>query len=179
MDAAALRKGLAGMARAAGILLIGIGIVPLVIGSISRTGLLQVLGFVGSVLILQPMAVVVGVGLGIPPVAILLIMASMGISITLGLSAICDTFAEQSAWLRVKLDAVGAIAGKSAMFRRYGILTLVPFIWIPGVGLYGCVLLAWLFRWRGMKGVSVILCGWLLATLLVLGTSIGILNSIQ
>ncbi|MEI7649590.1 MAG: small multi-drug export protein [Methanomicrobiales archaeon] len=160
-------------------LLLGIVGIPVVIGSFFHISLWQMLGLVGSVLILQPMAVVVGVGLGIPPIPIMLIMISFGFSIIYGLFAICDTFAERSDWLRKHLNSVQTIAGKSSFFQRYGIFTLMPFIWIPGIGLYGCVLLAWLFKWRGAKGVGVIMTGWILSTLLVLGASIGIMSSIH
>jgi uncharacterized membrane protein len=160
-------------------LLLGIVVIPVAIGSFFNLSLLHMLGLVGSVLILQPMAVVVGVGLGIPPVPIMLIMISFGISIIYGLFAICDTFAERSEWLRKHLNSVQTIAGKSSFFQRYGIFTLMPFIWIPGIGLYGCVLLAWLFNWRGVKGIGVIMTGWIISTLLVLGASIGVMSHIQ
>jgi uncharacterized membrane protein len=160
-------------------LLLGIMVIPVVIGLFFHISLWSMLGLGGSVLIFQPVAVVVGLGLGIPPVPIMLIMISFGISIIYGLFAICDIFAERSAWLRKHLNSVQTIAGKSTLFQRYGIFTLMPFIWIPGIGLYGCILLAWLFKWRGAKGVGVIMTGWILSTLLVLGASIGILSSIH
>ncbi|MDO8871973.1 MAG: small multi-drug export protein [Methanoregula sp.] len=160
-------------------LFIGIVLIPVAIGLHYQISLWHMLGLVGSVLILQPMAVVVGLGLGMPPVPIMFIMISFGVFTIFGLFTICDTFAERSAWLRKHLDSVQTIAGKSSLFQRYGIFTLIPFIWIPGVGLYGCVLLAWLFKWRGAKGVGVIMAGWILSTLLVLGASIGIMSSIH
>ncbi|PKL70050.1 MAG: hypothetical protein CVV30_01375 [Methanomicrobiales archaeon HGW-Methanomicrobiales-1] len=166
------------LAKTALYLLLGIVIIPVIIGMFFRISLWNMLGLVGSVLILQPMAVVVGVGLGIPPVPIMLIMLSFGISAIFGLFTICDTFAERSAWLREHLDSVQAIAQKSSLFQKYGIYTLIPFIWIPGVGLYGCVLLAWLFKWRGVKGIGVIMAGWILSALLVLVASIEIMSKI-
>jgi uncharacterized membrane protein len=125
------------------------------------------------------MAVIVGLGLGMPPLPIMLVMLSFGVSIIFGLFVVCDTFAGRSVWLEKHLDSVHAIAQKSSLFQRYGIYTLVPFIWIPGVGLYGCVLLAWLFHWRGANGVGVIMAGWILSTLIVLGASIGVLDVIH
>lgn len=160
-------------------LLFGLIVIPVVIGSFFQISLWHMLGLVGSVLILQPVAVVVGLGLGIPPVPIMLIMISFGISIIYGLFAICDTCAERSTWLHQHLHSVQTIAEKSSLFQRYGIFTLMPFIWIPGIGLYGCVLLAWMFKWRGVKGVGVIMTGWILSSLLVLEASIGILSSIH
>lgn len=160
-------------------LVLGIVVIPVIIGLFFRISLWNMLGLVGSIFILQPVAAVVGLGLGIPPIPITLIMISFGVSIIYGLFAVCDTFAESSAWLHKHLTSVQAIAQKSPLFQRYGIFTLMPFIWIPGVGLYGCVLLAWLFKWRGVKGVGVIMAGWIISTLLVLGASIGIMSSIQ
>jgi uncharacterized membrane protein len=160
-------------------LVIGIAVIPVIIGLIFQISLWHMLGLVGALLILQPMAVVVGLGLGMPPVPLMLIMISFGITTIFGLFAICDMFARESAWLRSHLDSVQAIASRSSLFQKYGIVTLIPFIWIPGIGLYGCVLLAWLFHWRGVKGVGVVMAGWLLSTLLVLGISMGIMNSIQ
>ncbi len=179
MDTAARFNGLMGIFRTALCLLTGIVIIPVVIGLFYQISLWSMLGLVGSVLILQPMAVIVGVGLGIPPLPIMLIMISFGISTIFGLFSICNAFAERSKWLRSHLDSVQAIALKSSLFQKYGIFTLMPFIWIPGVGLYGCVLLAWLFKWRGIKGVGVIMTGWILSTLLVLGASIGIMSNIH
>ncbi|MFH0968241.1 MAG: small multi-drug export protein [Methanobacteriota archaeon] len=179
MDTATRFNGLKGIFRTALFLLAGIVIIPVVIGLFYQISLWHMLGLVGSVLILQPMAVIVGLGLGIPPLPIMLIMISFGISTIFGLFSICDAFAERSAWLRSHLDSVQTIAHKSSLFQKYGIFTLMPFIWIPGVGLYGCALLAWLFKWRGIKGVGVIMTGWILSTLLVLGASIGIMSSIH
>jgi uncharacterized membrane protein len=179
MDSATRFNSLRGILRTALFLLTGIVIIPVVIGLFYQISLWHMLGLVGSVLILQPMAVIVGLGLGIPPLPIMLIMISFGISTIFGLFSICDAFAERSAWLRSHLDSVQAIAQKSSLFQKYGIFTLMPFIWIPGVGLYGCVMLAWLFKWRGIKGVGVIMTGWILSSLLVLGASIGIMSNIH
>ncbi|MDO9324545.1 MAG: small multi-drug export protein [Methanoregula sp.] len=171
-------KEMEGIFQALLFLITGIVLIPVAIGLFFRLSLLDVFGLVGSILVLQPMAVVVGVGLNIPPVPIMLIMCSFGIAIIYGLFAICDTFAERSDWLRKHLDSVQAIARKSTLFQRYGIFTLVPFIWIPGVGLYGCVLLAWLFKWRGIKGVGVIMAGWIISSLIVLMASIEVMSRI-
>lgn len=172
-------KGIEGICQAALFLVTGLVLIPVAIGLIFRVSLWDLFGFVGSILILQPMAVVIGVGLRIPPVPIMLVICSFGIAIFYGLFGICDSFAERSAWLRRHLDSVQTIAQKSSLFQRYGVLTLIPFIWIPGVGLYGCVLLAWIFKWRGIKWVGVIMAGWIISALIVLVASIEVMSRIQ
>jgi uncharacterized membrane protein len=160
-------------------LLAGIIAVPLAIGIYYQCSFHATLGLIGSILIFQPVAVAVGVALGIPPIPILLIMLSIGISVIFIFFGACDLFAERSAWLRNYLEKVDAIAKRSALFQKYGIITFIPFIWVPGLGLYGCVLLAWLFGWKGIKSISIILAGWMLAALLVLGTSLGVMGLIH
>jgi len=156
----------------------GVLVLPLVIGFYFHIGLAEILGLVASILILQPLAVVVGLGLGIDPFPVLLIMCSFGMSVIFVLFGICDLFTERSEWLRKHLEKIEAITEKSQMVKKYGIYTLIPFIWVPGVGLYGCVLIAWLFKWRGANAVIIIFAGWILATVLVLLTSLGILEII-
>ena len=77
------------------------------------------------------------------------------------------------------LKKIEKITQKSEMFRKYGIYAFIPFIWVPGVGLYGCIMIAWLFKWRSVRAGAIILAGWILAALIVLLTSIGIFQIIR
>ena len=172
-------KGIAEILKIALFLVIGVIEVPLVIGLYNQNTPGEIFGLVASIFILQPLAVVVGLGLGIHPFQILLIMCSFGVSVIFVLFRICDMFAERSEWLHKHLKKIETITQKSEMFRKYGIYTFIPFIWVPGVGLYGCVMIAWLFKWRSARAGTIILAGWILAALLVLLTSIGILSIIQ
>jgi hypothetical protein len=128
-----------GMLKIVLIAVIGIIEIPLVIGLYNKNTVGEIIGMVVSVFILQPLAVAVGLGLGIHPAQVMFIMISFGISVILVLPRICDMFAEQSGWLQQNLKKIEAITQKSEMFRKYGIYTFIPFIWVPGVGLYGCV----------------------------------------
>jgi len=159
--------------------IIGIIEIPLVIGLYNQNSAGEIFGMVVSIFILQPLAVAVGLGLGIHPLQVMFIMISFGISVILVLPGICDIFAEQSEWLQQNLKKIEKITQKSEMFRKYGIYTFIPFIWVPGVGLYGCVMIAWLLRWRNARAVAVILAGWILAALIVLLASIGIFQIIR
>jgi uncharacterized membrane protein len=172
-------KGMVEISKIALILVIGVIEIPLVIGLYNQNTLGEIFGLVASILILQPLAVAVGLGLDIHPFQILLIMCSFGVSVIFVLFGICDMFAERSEWLHQQLKKIEAITQKSEMFRRYGIYTFIPFIWVPGIGLYGCVMIAWLFKWRSARAGAIILAGWILATLIVLLTSIGIFEIIR
>lgn len=159
--------------------IIGIIEIPLVVGLYNQNTAGEIFGLVVSIFILQPLAVAVGLGLGIHPVQVMVIMISFGISVILALHGICDIFAEQSEWLQLNLKKIEKITQKSEMFRKYGIYAFIPFIWVPGVGLYGCIMIAWLFKWRSVQAGAIILSGWILAALIVLLTSIGIFQIIR
>jgi uncharacterized membrane protein len=169
-------QGFAEIVKIVCVFLAGIVALPLIIGSYYRIDPVEILGLVGSILILQPFAVVIGLSLGINPLSLLLIMSSFGISVIFVLFGICDLFAEHSGWLSTHLQKIDTITRKSEMVKKFGMFSLIPFIWVPGVGLYGCVLVAWLFRWRGLRTVAVIFAGWMLATALVMLASLGIME---
>ncbi len=158
---------------------IGVVEIPLIIGLYNQNSAGEIFGLVVSIFILQPLAVAVGLGLGIHPVQVMFIMISIGISVILVLPRICDIFAEQSEWLQQNLKKIEGITQKSEMFRKYGIYAFIPFIWVPGIGLYGCIMIAWLFKWRSVRAGAIILAGWILAALIVLLTSIGIFQIIR
>jgi len=172
-------KGIQEIFRIALIAVIGVIEIPLVIGLYNQNTPGEIFGLVASIFILQPLAVAVGLGLGIHPVQVILIMVSFGISVIFVLFGICDMFAEQSEWLRGHLKKIEAITEKSEMFKKYGIYSFIPFIWVPGIGLYGCVMIAWLFKWRSARAGTIILAGWILAALIVLLTSMGIFTLIR
>lgn len=158
---------------------IGVIEIPIIVGLYNQNTLGEIFGLVASIFILQPLAVAVGLGIGMHPFQILLIMMSFGISVIFVLFGICDMFAERSEWLQKHLKKIEVITQKSEMFRKYGMYAFVPFIWVPGVGLYGCVMIAWLFKWRSARAGAIILAGWILAALIVLLTSIGIFQIIH
>ncbi len=159
--------------------IIGVIEIPLVIGLYNQNTVGEVFGMIVSIFILQPLAVAVGLGLGIHPVQVMFIMISFGVSVILVLPRICDAFAERSEWLQQNLKKIENVTQKSKIFRKYGIYAFIPFIWVPGVGLYGCIMIAWLFKWRNLRTGAIILAGWILAALIVLLTSIGIFQIIR
>jgi uncharacterized membrane protein len=161
------------------VLVTGIVILPLIIGFFDNIAVTKVLGLIVSILIFQPFAVVIGLGLGFHALPLMLIMCSMGLSVILGLLRICDMFAYRSEWLSRHLEKVEAFTQKSRVFKKYGMISHIPLIWVPGVGLYGCVMIAWLFRWRSILAITMIFAAWMFAALIVLLTSMGILAFIQ
>ena len=161
------------------ILITGVVILPLIIGLFDNIVFTAVLGLIISILIFQPFAVAIGLGLGFDALPLMFIMCSIGLSVIFGLLKTCDMFAHRSEWLHRHLEKVEVVTQKSRLFKKYGMVAFIPFMWVPGVGLYGCVMIAWLLRWRGPFAITMIFAAWVLAALIVLLTSMGILAFFQ
>ena len=161
------------------IVIIGVIIIPISVGFFNNIAFTAVIGLITSILIFQPFAIVIGLGLGFDALPLMFIMCSIGLAVIFGLLRTCDMFANRSEWLHRHLEKVEAVTQKSRLFKKYGMVAFIPFIWVPGVGLYGCVMIAWLLRWRGGFAISMIVIAWMLAALIVLLTSMGILAFFQ
>jgi uncharacterized membrane protein len=163
-------------ARALAIAFAGVVVVPLLVGFFSGIPVHYVLGLVGSALVLQTVAAGVGIGLGMPPLSIVLIMISFAVAVICALFALCDALADKSARLAAFIAKMDELTKRSRLFKKYGVLMLVPFIWIPGVGLYGCALIAWLFNWRGPGTIGLMLTGWLAAVVIVMLATVNLIT---
>src|SRR5512137_2701662 len=161
------------------IVIMGVVVIPLIIGFFSNIAFPAVLGLITSILIFQPFAVIIGLGLGFDALPLMFILCSIGLAVIFGLLKTCDLFANRSEWLHRHLEKVEAVTQKSRLFKKYGMVAFIPFMWVPGVGLYGCVMIAWLLRWRGPFAITMIFIAWMLAALTVLLTSMGILVFFQ
>ena len=149
-------------------------IAPLTIADVTGTPLLHMISFIGAILIFQPFAASVGLILGIAPWAIFTTMVSVGIGAVIGILALCDIFARRSHRLNRMIQKVHERTRQSTGFRKYGILMFIPFIWVPGLGLYGCTLIAWLFEWRRSYHIAVLVSAWIVAVAIVITASMGI-----
>jgi uncharacterized membrane protein len=154
--------------------LLGLVIIPLAITEIGGVPLAPMLSFIGSILVFQSFAGPIGLVLGIPPWVILTAMASVGIGAVIGIWAICDVFAKSWHRLDALIRKVHERTHQSAGFQKYGMLMFFLFIWVPGIGLYGCALLAWLFEWRRGQHILVLMAGWMIAAVIVLAASMGV-----
>ncbi len=132
------------------------------------------LGIVSSVFIFQALAVVVGLGFSLPPGVILILVTSVACSIILFIFEIADTFADSSERVQQWIKSMDKIIHKSDKFSRYGELMLIPIIWIPGIGLYGCAVIAWIFGWRNLTALILMLTGWVIACIVVLLMAFGL-----
>ena len=112
------------------------------------------------------------------PLVVLVLMTSIALAIILGIMEVCDLFAEQSERIQRWIQRIDARTKEITYLRTYGALMLIPIIWVPGIALYGTPLVAWIFRWD--RGISIfcMITGWIVATGLVMGTTLGLVHII-
>jgi len=151
-----------------------LGIVPLAILAEAMIPPARMISFIGAILVLQPFAAPVGLVLGVPPVAIVSTMFSVGLGAIVVILTLCDLFSQRWERLSVAIQKVQGTTRNSVRFRKYGILMFFPFIWVPGLGLYGCTLIAWLFAWRRLHHIVVLMAAWMVAVIIVMIVSLGI-----
>jgi uncharacterized membrane protein len=149
-------------------------ILPCIIGLLGGFPLVTVLGFIISILILQGLAAAAGIGLGIPPFLLIPLMISVAAGIFLGIYRICDLFSGRSRRVARQIGRVKDLMDRHQALRTYGVFMLVLIMWIPGFGLYGTPVVAWILHWRGVRSILLMLAGWLIACLFVLTMTAGI-----
>ncbi len=148
-------------------------VIPLILGALAGVPSGRILGLVFSTLILQATAVTVGLATGLTASLVLAVMTSYAFGMVLAIYEILDTLYYQSEWVKARVDGIVEKMKKFERLEKFGIYSLIFISWIPGLGLYACPVIAWLFRWEKMKSVLLITLGFFLATL---GVAIGALG---
>jgi len=160
--------------RSAATILLLLLILPCLLGLLGGSPLVTVLGFITSILVLQGLAAAAGIGLGIPAFLLIPLMVSVAAGVDLGIYRICDLFSERSQRVAQQIGRVKELMDRHQTLRTYGEFMLILIMWIPGFGLYGTPVVAWILQWRGLRSILLILTGWLLACLFVLMMTAGI-----
>lgn len=151
-------------------------VLPVIIGWTGGTSPHRILGFILSILLLQGLAPTVGMGLGLPVPQLLLIVTSVALGVILGVFTVCDLFSEKSDRVARWISKIQATMERYRALMTYGEYMLIPIIWVPGIGLYGTPVIAWILHWRALRAVLLMLTGWLIACLAVVGVMAEILS---
>jgi hypothetical protein len=153
-------------------------LIPLIIGGILHIPQPAILALITSTLIFQAIAVAVGIGLSISPLAAIGITTSVAIGVMIAILQVCDLFSESSPRVAGWLDRIAKKTEKYAFLHRYGVMMLIPIIWIPGIALYGSPIIAWIFQWEEIPAIFCMVTGWLIASSLVAAGAVGVISII-
>ncbi len=141
---------------------------PLAVGALSGVTGTQILTMITSTLVLQAAAPPVGLAMGLSPGAILFIMACFAIGVVAAIFEICDGLASSSTRVRKWIDKLEKISDKHPVIKKYGAISCLFIAWIPGVGVYGTPIIAWILRWKRLPSIVFTVTGFVIAAIFVL-----------
>ncbi|HMA05786.1 MAG TPA: hypothetical protein VKO45_07650 [Methanomicrobiales archaeon] len=153
-------------------------ILPVLIGWLAGSPPHAVLGFILSILLLQGLAPTVGMTLGLKVIPLLLILASVATGVILAIFMVCDLFSGKSERISRWITGIQGTMERYRFLTTYGEFMLIPIMWVPGIGLYGTPVIAWVLWWRELRAILLMLVGWVIACLTVVGVTEGILAAL-
>ena len=142
--------------------------IPVIIGAIFGIPAGQILTLIASTFVLQAAAPPVGLAIGLNPPAILVIMGFFALGIILAIFGICDGLAASSTRVRGWIDRLAKKTEKYPQIQKYGAVSCMFIAWIPGVGLYGTPVIAWILKWKRLPSIIFTVTGFLIAAIFVL-----------
>jgi hypothetical protein len=155
--------------------LFGIGVIlPVLLGALSGIPPGISAGFLLLAFALQAIAAPLGLILGLSSFQILAIMACFGLGVILAVFEICRTLGESSERVASFIAAIDSRTAGHSLLRNYGAISCFLIVWIPGVGLYGTPVIAWLLCWKRVPSVVFTFAGFMAGSLLFLFLAGGI-----
>lgn len=142
--------------------LFGIGVIlPIILGVLSGVPPEITAGFLLLAFALQAIAAPLGLVLGFSPLQVMVIMSCFGFGVILAVFEICRTLGESSRRVAAFIAAIERQTARYPRLRNYGAVSCFFIVWIPGIGIYGTPVLAWLLCWRQTASLLFTLAGFL------------------
>lgn len=146
---------------------IAVGI-PVLAGALYGISEAGILSLIASTIFLQAAAPPIGLALGLPTSVILVVMACFAIGMTIAIMELCDSLAMSSERVKQWIGNVGKKMEKYPAIQKYGAVTCIGIAWIPGIGLYGTPIIAWILGWKRIPAVLFTTLGFVIASVFVL-----------
>ncbi len=146
---------------------IAVGI-PAVTGFLFGISQAGILSLITSTLVLQAAAPPIGLALGLSPLAILIVMACFATGMVAAIMELCDSLAMSSERVKEWIDRVGKKMEKYPAIHRYGAISCIAIAWVPGIGLYGTPIIAWILGWKRIPAILFTTLGFVIASVFVL-----------
>ncbi|WP_292392579.1 small multi-drug export protein [Methanoculleus sp. UBA303] len=148
-------------------------LIPVLLGFLFSVPTGKIFTLIISTLVLQANAAFVGMGLGLHPLFILVVMTLVELGIVLAIYEILDTFAEQSERVQRFTKSTEEKMARYPILHKYGAVTLIILPALPVIGLYSSVVIGWLLRWNKVQSVFFVTLGWVIVTGLLLLVALG------
>jgi len=142
--------------------------VPVTLGMVLEIPAATILSFLASTFILQAAAPPLGGPLGLSPVTILAVMASFSFGVVLAILEVCESLALTSERVSRWIAKVGKKMEKYPAIQKYGAVSCTLIAWIPGIGLYGTPIIAWILGWNRWLAAVFTTVGFVIAAAFVI-----------
>jgi hypothetical protein len=134
--------------------LIGLAVIlPILAGFLAGITVKAMTGFILSMFALQAIAAPLGLAAGLSPPQILVVLAFFGLGVILGVFEICRTLGASSKRVGSFIEKIKQKTSKYPFLSRYGAVSCFLIVWIPGIGLYGTPVIAWLLSWKRIPSI--------------------------
>lgn len=143
-------------------------VIPVVVGMVENIPPANILSYIASTFILQAAAPPLGGPLGISRMVILVIMASFAVGIILVILELCKSLALTSRRVSGWIENIGKQMEKYPVTKKYGAISCILIAWIPGIGLYGTPIIAWILGWNRILTILFTTIGFVIAAAFVL-----------
>lgn len=151
-------------------------VLPVLVGVVENIPPANILSYIASTFILQAAAPPLGGPLGISRMVILTIMASFAVGIILVILELCESLALTSDRVSRWIENIGKKMEKYPATKKYGAISCILIAWIPGIGLYGTPIIAWILGWNRVLTVLFTTTGFVTAAAFVLFVATSIHN---
>ncbi|HUU75189.1 MAG TPA: hypothetical protein VMW63_03765 [Methanoregulaceae archaeon] len=142
--------------------------IPVTVGVIYGVPASSILSLILSTTVLQAAAPPLGLALGLNPPGILFIMATFAIGMVVAILEVCDSLALSSDRVKRWIDNIGKKMEKYPAIQKYGAVSCIAIAWVPGIGLYGTPIIAWILGWKRIPVIMFTTLGFVIASLFVL-----------
>ena len=151
-------------------------IIPCVAAFLLSQSVPATLALITSTLIIEYGAAPIGIGLGLHPAFVLLVLSCVALGITLFLFDIFDTLGRHSERVARFLARSEEKAKQFTYLSRYGIYGLVPCVLT--LGFYVCPPLSWALAWRRDYSIILTMGGFIVISFILILITLGLFSII-
>ncbi len=146
---------------------------PLLCAPLAGITFMDAAAVVGTTLVIEYAASATAALLSLPVLYSLLVPVWVAGGLILAQLLLFDAFSGGSGKVATFLRQTRE-CGERSFFQRYGMAGLIPGIWV--VGFYICPAVAWLMGWRRLHAVSLMLAGYVVATIFTWAAATGLVT---
>ncbi|MCX6694009.1 MAG: small multi-drug export protein [Methanomicrobiales archaeon] len=102
------------------------------------------------------------------PIGAYMIILSIGIAVIFAEEGVLSFLGRRSPRIAAWTGKVHEKTKKSQAIIKWGVYSIILLVWIPGIGLYGAVLAAWVLGWNRRLATALLIVGWVVMCTIIL-----------